>query len=156
MDALADIEKRLARFVGPIARVMVRRGADQTRDVGELVRRLAEKISDPVDRQNFCAGAAGVVMPAKAPAADDRTVTGRPSAAPAPDPLTVEEVAAASRLLTTLMGPIAPILVKRAAATAGISRQQFITTLAAHLSDESDRLAFVKSLAVPVIARPRA
>jgi serine/threonine-protein kinase len=158
MEALADIEKRLARFVGPIARIMVRRGADQTRDVTQLVTWLAEKISSPVDREQFCAGAAVMAPAPQAPVADDRTVAGRPAVAPAPapDPLTVEDIAAASRLLTAMLGPIAPIVAKRAAATAGISRQQFISALAAQLSDESDRLSFIKSLAKPSIARRRA
>jgi serine/threonine-protein kinase len=148
MDALAEIEKRLARFVGPIARVMVRRGADRAKDVGELVTWLAEQITSPVDREKFLQGAAVVAAPAKRAAAPkDRTVAGRLSAARSPDPLTAEDIATASRVLATLMGPIATVLVKRAAATAGITRQQFIATLAAQLSDDADRQRFIETLA---------
>jgi serine/threonine-protein kinase len=148
MDALAEIEKRLARFVGPIARVMVRRGADKAKDVGALVTWLAEQIASPVDREKFLQGAGFVPPPPTTAAPKDRTVAGRLSAARSSDPaLTAEDIAAASRALASLMGPIAPVLVKRAAATAGISRQQFIATLAAQLSDESDRQRFMETLA---------
>src|ERR1700676_4001102 len=45
MDELAQIEKKLARFVGPIAQVMVRRAARNNRDVASLTQWLAERIS---------------------------------------------------------------------------------------------------------------
>jgi serine/threonine-protein kinase len=152
MDTLAEIEKRLAHFVGPIARVMVRRAADKTRDVGQLLTWLAENLSNPADSEKFRESTESLAVPAakRTLAADGRTVTGRLSASriPAPDPpVTPEDIAAASRSMAKLIGPIAPVLVKRAAATAGSSRQQFISTLAAQLSDEADRLWFIKSLA---------
>jgi serine/threonine-protein kinase len=151
METLVEVEKRLARFVGPISRVLVRRAADQTKDLGQLVTWLGEKITSPVDRERFRLSNELDVAPAvnKTPVVDDRTVTGRLSAvrSPAPVPVTAEDIAAASRSMMTLLGPIAPVLVKRAAASAGGSRQEFISTLAAHLGDEADRRWFIKSLA---------
>jgi eukaryotic-like serine/threonine-protein kinase len=149
MEVLAEVEKKLARFVGPIARVMVRRAADQTKDVGQLITWLAEKISGSADRENFRNSAEVVVPAKKAPEADGRAMAGRLAAArpPAPAaPVSPEDIAAASRAMARLMGPIAPVLVKRAVISVGGNRQEFISTLAAHLTDEAERLWFIKSL----------
>jgi len=60
-------------------------------------------------------------------------------------PLSPEDVARASQLLVAHMGPIAPILAKRAAKP-GSTREQFIAALASHLKDESARARFLDSL----------
>jgi len=59
--------------------------------------------------------------------------------------LTPEDIARASQLLVTHMGPIAPVLAKRAA-KAGATREQFIAALAAHLHDDAARARFLDAL----------
>jgi hypothetical protein len=44
------------------------------------------------------------------------------------------------------MGPIAKVLAKRAAQS-GSSREQFVITLAAHLTDDRERARFLRELA---------
>jgi class 3 adenylate cyclase len=53
--ALAVAEDRLARHLGPIARVLVAQAARETIDTGRLAERLASHIADPVARRAFLA-----------------------------------------------------------------------------------------------------
>jgi hypothetical protein len=55
-EVLRQAERALARLVGPVARVMVRRAAASTTDVGMLYEMLAEKLTDG-DRAAFHASA---------------------------------------------------------------------------------------------------
>ena len=50
---LARCEKQLARHVGPLARVLIKRASSDSGNVAELVRKLAEHIDDEGDRQAF-------------------------------------------------------------------------------------------------------
>jgi hypothetical protein len=59
--------------------------------------------------------------------------------------LSQEDVARASQLLVTFMGPIAPLLAKRAAKP-GMTREQFIAVLAGHLRDDATRARFLDAL----------
>jgi hypothetical protein len=76
------------------------------------------------------------------PASIGERQRGRPAGKP--KPLTPEDITRASRLLTVYMGPIAPVVAKRAAKP-GSSRDEFIAALAAQLSD-TDRMRFLDSL----------
>jgi eukaryotic-like serine/threonine-protein kinase len=152
MEVLAQVEKRLARFVGPIARVMVRRAAKETTDVVALTQVLAGRIIGPAEREAFLKGAGIATAPATTPprpkSADEAT-SDRPSGIgtrPGSErPLTPEDIARASQLLIAHVGPIAAVLAKRAAKH-GCSREQFIAALAAHLKDDSARSRFLDSL----------
>ena len=50
---LAAAEKRLARYLGPLARVLIKRAANDSGDVKELYRKLAEHIDSPAERVAF-------------------------------------------------------------------------------------------------------
>lgn len=150
MDELLALEKRLARFVGPMARVMVRRGAKETRDVPSLTHWLAGKISCSADREEFlkCAGiTAAPATPPPRSTSYRETIGARHPGTPtrAAQPLTPEDVARASKLLAVHVGPIAHVLAKRAA-EGGPSREQFIAALAAYLSDDGARARFLSGL----------
>jgi serine/threonine protein kinase len=148
-DDLALLEKKLARFVGPIAKVMVRRGARDTRDIVSLTQLLAGKLGSDADREEFLKGAGLSTTPETKPprpAINPEKTGSRPPVAPAQDPrpLTSEDVARASQLLAMLVGPIAPVLTKRAAKP-GANREQFIAAVAAQLN-EGDRAHFLRTL----------
>jgi serine/threonine-protein kinase len=144
-DDLALIEKRLARYVGPIARVMVRRAAKDTLDVVTLTHALAAGIAKPADREEFLKGA-GVGAPPRSKADPEPPGGRQPGPGRgAPRSLTPEDISLASQLLTAHVGPIAAVLAKRAAAP-GVSRDQFIASLASHLSDDAARSRFIEAL----------
>ena len=148
LEELARIERQLARFIGPVARVMVRRAASDSKDLAALVHRLADQLPTPAERAEFLKSNAPVATLAPAstfsPAADQATVVPLPGSsgtAPTRAP-TPEEIARAARLLALHMGPIAQVLVKRAAQP-GVTRDQFLAGLAAHLADQADRERFL-------------
>ncbi|HEY4029880.1 MAG TPA: serine/threonine-protein kinase [Caulobacteraceae bacterium] len=55
-DELARVRGELARYVGPIASVLVKRAAPQAASMADLRRRLAENLDDPADRAAFTTG----------------------------------------------------------------------------------------------------
>jgi eukaryotic-like serine/threonine-protein kinase len=52
-NLVRDAERDLARFLGPIARVLVKRAAQQATDRKHLYRLLALEINNPVERRRF-------------------------------------------------------------------------------------------------------
>jgi eukaryotic-like serine/threonine-protein kinase len=148
MEDLNRLEKRLARFVGPIARVMVRRAAKETHDLVSLTQWLGAKIGTTAEREEFLRGAGVAPTPAPSPrAASERESGVRSSTAPpgAARPLTAEDIDRAGQLLAARLGPIARVLVKRAGKP-GSSREEFIATLAGYLSDDAERMRFLGEL----------
>jgi len=65
-------------------------------------------------------------------------VTIQPTNRPTPADLTL-----AARLLAPHLGPIAQVLVKRAAAQADVTRDKFLLALAANLPTEQERAKFL-------------
>jgi serine/threonine-protein kinase len=126
---LRPIEQRLAKLLGPVSRVLVRRAAAQTTDVDELHRLLAENLGSAREREAFLAGRELTRAPAPAPAAP----TG---------PLTPELVDRATRRLARELGPIAKVVASKAAAQAGDHRQ-FLLLLAEHLVGAAERARFL-------------
>ncbi len=143
---LTQIEKQLARFVGPIAQVLVRSAAHETQDLVSLIHWLAAKIRSSPDREAFLRGT-GVISASAAKLAHSASETEVCGArAEGGTPLTPEYIARASQLLAVHLGPIAKVLARRAAQP-GSSQEQFIAALAAHLSDDRDRARFLRALA---------
>ena len=55
-EILAEAEHRLAQYLGPVARVVVKRAAGNARDEAELYRLLAAQIEDAEERKAFSRG----------------------------------------------------------------------------------------------------
>jgi eukaryotic-like serine/threonine-protein kinase len=148
LDQLAQIEQRLARFVGPIARVLVRRGTATTSDPGALTDWLAGKLASSGEREAFLKSV-GAVAPSANPEvgppgrADPVHRRQSTASASASRPVTPDDIARASQLLVAHLGPIAPVLAKRAAKS-GTSREEFIAALVPHLT-ERERSRFLRA-----------
>jgi len=142
-QALTQIEKQLAQFLGPIARVLVRSATHETSDLVALIQWLAAKISIAPDREAFLRGA-GVVS-AGSPGRSNSDTRGFVAPAGSGVPLTPDYIARAGQLLAVHLGPIAQILARRAGSQ-GSSQEQFVATLATHLSDDRERARFLKDL----------
>jgi serine/threonine-protein kinase len=143
---LATEERRLAAYIGPLARVIVRRAAESARSAGELCRAIAEVIPDPADRASFLAAAPLESRPeAPAPPAGGR----RPAAAGAAPvrelELSAAELGAAEHRLAQYIGPLAGILVKKAA-QAATNRGDFYARLGASIANQADRAAFLATV----------
>jgi serine/threonine protein kinase len=137
---LKQIEQQLMRYLGPVAKVIVRRGARSTKELDTLYALLAESLGSAEEKSQFLAGRQGLSgvsaaqpqQPAAAPAQDES----------ASQPPTTQEIDNAARRLAPYLGPIARIVVKKAAAQAA-SRWQFYQLLAEHLSGEDDKKRFL-------------
>jgi eukaryotic-like serine/threonine-protein kinase len=137
MEALRRVEKTLASYVGPMARLMVREAARHCTDVGSLAVSVSQHISEDKQRQQFISTATGgsqtsprtgaTPLPPAGTAAGTKTefATGGSAAV---EPLSEEFKAHSAAVLTRHMGPIAKVLVKRAAERAQ-GKAQFIQAL---------------------------
>jgi len=138
---LAQAEQTLAKHVGPLAAVLVRRAARECSDLGELYGRLAEQLTDPRARDAFL-GQASLRTGGSAP----RTA-GTPSggATLLGGPLNEALMDKAQALLAQHVGPIAKVLVKRAAAGTD-SRAVFFNRLAEAVTDPAARTKLLADL----------
>jgi serine/threonine-protein kinase len=153
---LKQIESHFARFVGPVAKVMVRRAGRRTLDVDELYAMMSGELDMEEERTAFMATRrelAGALPSLRRGALSGTTAASAQRSAPTDAPLTPEKIETAQRKLTPYIGPIAKILVKKAAAQTG-SSERFYLLLAENLSD-ADRMRFLKDMAGPSALRSR-
>jgi serine/threonine protein kinase len=125
---LADLERQLAAHVGPIARAMVQSAARRAPTLEALRDMLAKELDRPAERDHFL-----------------RAVT-RPGVTGASPPVTGIDSAmqdGAQKALARVIGPIAAVVVRRAAAQAK-SPAAFWETLAGHIENPADRAEFLK------------
>jgi hypothetical protein len=119
---LRTIEENLARFVGPIAGVLVAKAARQTAGTTELCEMLARQIPAKAEREDFLSACQKRV----------------------PSHATPEFVTQLARDLSVYLGPIARVLVNRALAKAADNRELY-ELLSREIPSESERQEFLKS-----------
>jgi len=142
---LAQVEASLARHVGPLASVLVRRTARDCADLPSLLQRLADQVTNTHARDAFLAqslrhttnrGTASSLPQGSAvgsASGGDAVATGR-----VVTPLSDSFVAQGTRLLATHIGPIATVLAKRAVARGG-GREAFVEALTEAVTDAAAR-----------------
>lgn len=132
---IAAAKAQLTPLVGPIAAILVDKAAARASSTDELYAILAQRIDNQKDRERFvklCSGGLSAATPSA------ETVTAIPSA----------EVERLSAILVHFIGPVAAVIARRegeAAATADDFRQR----LAARISNERDRVEFLRRAASP-------
>ena len=141
---LQRIREDLARHIGPIAETLLRRAAASAASEEDLIRACGQMIETPADRAAFIrrhrAGAARTGV------AEAETAHGRPAAGPAPAfSLSPAAETRVTEALAFHLGPIARVLVRRAAADA-TSPEAFANGLADRLPDPSEAAAFRRKL----------
>ena len=147
---VAEMERALATVMGPVARAIVEQAARQCHDVDSLREAVASHIDNARDRAAFVSGTQRLGSGARsvaAPAASQATAVAPPVPAAATAAagagsgdvrLSEEFVAAALPLVAEVLGPIARLLVKKAAAQAQ-TRSQFLQMLVA-AAEPADRV----------------
>jgi serine/threonine-protein kinase len=143
-ETLQMLESELAQSIGPLARVLVQRAARSTGDLMSLRQTLAEQIDTEAGRDQFLQrtrsrassfgtlGSGGAAVTTRRRAADD-TLLGD-------QVMRVAELA-----LTQHVGPVARVIVSRAASRAA-SRDEFFKLLAQHVEDEDEREELLRTL----------
>src|SRR5512134_3688929 len=143
---LKQIEQQLTRYVGPVARVLVRRGATQTTDVDQLYRLLAENLASPEERAAFLAGRS-LLAAAGDPGDAGATAGARAPATGLTTQLTPEAIEQATKRLAAYLGPIAKVVAKKAATQAS-GRRHFYLLLADNLANPNERAQFLRDVGV--------
>jgi len=145
-SSLAAVEAALTRFMGPVARVLVREAARTSADLRQLQDSVSQHLRDPRERQRFEAllstGMAGGTS-AGTRAGSSASATGAVSSAGASTAGTTAGISAglsdyAGRALARQLGPIAKVVVRKAAASAS-SRQVFFDVLCRSVEDPARR-----------------
>jgi len=140
-ETLADAERRLTGYIGPIAKVLVRQAGAWATSEAELYGDLATHLPTDADRTSFLGwlneprSPRHVVTP-RAPA------TGPPRTS-AQSAFTPEMLEVITRALTRQLGPIAAQLVARETPLAA-SREELCRRLSERIPGERDRSAFLK------------
>jgi serine/threonine protein kinase len=149
VETLHAIEVNLAQHIGPMSKVLVQKAATRASDVGTLTTLLARFIDSDAARTSFLASTRALsssqVLGSKPPALAPTASSGTDARAAlgAVDAALIE---AAERDLADYLGPMARILVKRAAAAAK-DATDFRQRLAQELHDPDMREAFMRALA---------
>jgi eukaryotic-like serine/threonine-protein kinase len=145
-----DLLRRLATLLtdelGPLARCVVARAAARSQSDEALVMRLANESMPSAQRSAFIERARALLPPRPKP--HDAVPHSNAAAAPpllGESPLQPRLLAEAQALLLRPLGPIALLLVRRAAAGAA-SREQFIERLAALAAEGSERERLLAAL----------
>jgi len=162
---LSTVERNFARYVGPVARVLVRKAATHAQDVTELYSMLATNIADSDERANFVAsmpgGTTGVASrmlhTGERIAGSQGLMTGGRGTAPQgertgsigtrtlpPIPLEPQFVQETTQRLLVYLGPIGRVVARKAAEKAK-SQQEFVEIVAGHIGTH-DRSAFLKEV----------
>jgi eukaryotic-like serine/threonine-protein kinase len=140
---LAGVEHELARWVGPVAKVLVYRAAQRESALEPLVAALLPAIERAQDREAF---SYAVMRHRARPEHSAQTAPAAPApcAATGPQP-SRDELDRVTRLLRGHVGPLAGVVVRRAAA-AGASREAFLREVARVFDTEAQRDQFLRAL----------
>ncbi len=158
---LHRLEQQLARFLGPMARVIVNRAAQDAQNPQDLFATLAQSLPDAADRSQFLrAVGGGRVEPSLGSGRTGFQTINRTAATSAtqarplrtlsgPVSVSPEAATAAQAALVQFVGPIARVLVRDAAAQATTGRD-FIERLCAHVTKPDDLNALRRQLRAEV------
>jgi serine/threonine protein kinase len=130
---LGQVETALMGVLGPIAKHLVARAAQRSSNFDELCQKVAEQIADPAERKAFLRAVGRTAT---------TTTTTAAAVTPVWDPALL---AAVKQQLAVHVGPIAGVMVTRAARTAR-SRAELYDQLASEISSDPDRKKFLQSL----------
>jgi serine/threonine-protein kinase len=154
---LQTVERQLAEYVGPMAKIIVRKAAVKTADTVELYALASEAIADAEDRRRFVETVTGATHHETSERSGTRPISVRKgqSAPPqartrtgtqpvAPVPLDQEFVDQTTQRLAAYLGPVARVVARKAAQKA-VTQQEFVQLVAGHLGVQ-ERGAFLREI----------
>jgi serine/threonine-protein kinase len=142
-DALRGLEDALLPHIGPVARTIVKRSAAKSFNAAALIEVLVNTLDGEEERRRFTSRARAIL--------DQTHIEGNQSTADAPTliarrGLPEADLELAASRLAYYLGPIAKVLVKKAAARAD-DEQSLYAALAGHLDDAQERERFLREAA---------
>ncbi len=145
-EVLSQVEKDLARAIGPIAGVMLRRALKETRDLEALYKNLARHIEPLAEREKFRQRGDKLlarIREGRKPGTTSRTTRTTSGSSLQRRDFDPVELDAAARALARFCGPIAQVMVRKAAANAG-SLADLYQALAENIDNPRDRETFLR------------
>ena len=156
-EVLQAIETTLEMYIGPLAHILVRKMSGSALSIEQLTEQLSRYIPSATRREEFLRGTRQAITtgsaqwPASAPAVMPASST-RVTATPVSTPTTggepsfePEALAGIERALAEQLGPLARVLVRKAAREA-VSLDDLQQRLASELPDEQQRLNFLAAV----------
>ena len=140
---LAGVEVEIAKYIGPVAKVLVRRAAREHKDLESLVGALMPAIDDLKERSAFARAVLGKPMTTPLRGAPKPSEGTAPPATRPGDVLSAADLERATKLLIGYIGPIGKVIAKRAA-TEGVSRRDFFAKVAGSLDSDAQRERFMR------------
>jgi hypothetical protein len=141
-EMLRRAETSLTEYVGPVARVLVRKAAERACSADEFGRLIADAVPEEAHRQKIleALGMAGPAIPPPpaGPASEPAITDGNPG-------IGGDELRKAEEQLAIFLGPLAKLLVKRTAKKTG-DRRYFYRLLANELALPEEREKFLESV----------
>jgi serine/threonine-protein kinase len=125
----------LVRAIGPIARHLISQASRRATTIEQLCRVLAEQVPDARERETFLRSCTKSIT-------GPRKTTGARNEA---ERFGEEKLDEARRKLAPFVGPLAKVLVDRAARKARTA-QELYTLLAAEIPSDRDRASFLSSI----------
>ena len=139
---LDKVERELAQHVGPIAPVMVKKAVKKAQDPAELVQLLAADITHNGLRLKFERRFADQSRPVSRSQPPSVTPTS-PSGPPSGAPISQEILSRAEAELAHYLGPVAKVVVRRAALKARDSSELYLL-VADEIEDPAEKKAFIR------------
>jgi len=138
-EALKALEKELTVLIGPVARTLVKRAAAKSFDAPALIEILVNTLDGHQERVVF-ANRARMILDQTA--LDTGAANANAATTVALRKIPDEDLELAAARLAVYVGPIAKVMVKKAAAKSRDVRALYIE-LAGKLADEADKVAFL-------------
>ncbi len=154
-ESIKDIEAELAGYIGPLARILVRKMQGRAASAQALREALAAAIQNPRTREFFLAGSLGQPL-IPAPAGDDHGTAAACNGPPAPRSpsradatrqldIAPAELAIIEHTLQRFIGPLAPPLMLREIDVCGQFRD-FVAAVANSIDHPEQRTVFLQAL----------
>jgi serine/threonine-protein kinase len=140
-DALRALAEALIPHIGPVATTLVKRGAAKSLNAQALIEVLVNTLDGPEERQQFTTRARIILeqtQPESTAIVNAATIVAHRGPPP-------EELQLAAARLTPYLGPIAKVLVKKAAQHARDTAQLY-NALADHITDAEDKARFLQDV----------
>jgi hypothetical protein len=150
-DILSRIEDTLVKRMGPFARVLIRQTSQTTMSLHELLHQLAQHIPNPQERYGFLHECSQSGLLPKRSLTPDWKAQQPPAAnvamqdvIPTRGDLNAETLEQAEQKLALYIGPLAKILVKKAARKVSCE-DEFYASLAEHIPTAHEKAQFLAS-----------
>jgi serine/threonine-protein kinase len=149
-ELLHSVERQLASFIGPLAKILVKHAATEATDTGDLYNILASKLESERDQKAFLAkrSEAGVSHSADPPSSASarrqaESKTPLPAPISASGEISATAVEQAGNSLAVFVGPIAKVLARKEAKRASSLRNLY-ELLGEHVADPAERRRFLR------------